>query len=126
MSDHTLCAIVRKTPAPGGGFYYDRIWLNSPRADGMLMAKHPPLIGDTFWLHAPAVEEAGMVRVIARDWQFPGWGSSNFPHRATEPEVDAHLELLVVDAEGWYVDEAVRPGDEDDDNVSEASETIES
>lgn len=109
------CEFVLRTEIPGG-IRYDRVPLVT--IDGYsLPTTLVPAVGDLIYLSGRIREgddPVGIVKIVARDWLFPQYGSMTWPR--TNPECvvpSATVNFLVERHEGLYIDEAPREQDDD-------------
>ncbi|MBF6577253.1 hypothetical protein [Nocardia farcinica] len=68
--------------------------VDGPRGDGELRTDHPPVIGDTIYL---TDKEIGgyTYRVVARDWEYPAYGSKDWPAGEPRPLTSPLLRCLI-------------------------------
>jgi hypothetical protein len=118
VSDDTRvrCSFHLRTPSEThpGLFNYDQIAINSRNHDGKLHTDHPPLIGDSIYLHDLSGRiQGGLFKVIDRNWLHSSYGSVDWPITQPQPSSGPLLEILVERSEGFFQDEA--PTDEDEE-----------
>lgn len=109
-----LCTFYKRVPTEGG-FFYDQIHISSGRGDTHLLTAHPPIPGDLISLTDQITKEYGLYRVLFRDWLHSSWGSMNFPYDAFRPNNPPYLQIIVEEATGLFIDQVLRPEDEDDE-----------
>ncbi|WP_262059698.1 hypothetical protein [Streptomyces sp. STR69] len=109
------CSFYIRTPAENGQFYYDRVNIGSPHADGKLHTSDVPQIGDLLHLWDTLKKQGGKYEVVARQWLHSSYGSTNWPVLEPQPTVGTLLELVVVPAEDIFRNQVLRPEEEDDD-----------
>ena len=108
------CQFHVRTPADGG-WYYDHVRIAGPESDGDLHTTYPPAVGDLIFLWDAFKRSGGRFRVVGRDWLHAGWGSTYWPYTERQSTVGPELQLIVEPADGLFVDQVLRPEDEDED-----------
>ncbi len=104
MTPTTLvhCNFHARTAHPAGGYTYDPV--NTPVRPGAFgyPTAHPPAVGDIVGLGA------NLYRVVARQWEYPVYGSAAWPGGQSSP---GHVSLTVIveAAEGVFSEEASTP-----------------
>jgi hypothetical protein len=100
------CNFWARTPVDGG-YRYDRISISGPGdASAGIRTTMPPAVGDLIWLSTT-------YRVIERAWQYPTFGSLNFPSDGQIVDGPA-MDVIVEHAVGPFVHE-VQNEDGDDE-----------
>lgn len=108
------CTFYTKTRAGDDGYHYRPVHLRGWE-EGPLITFHPPAIGDLIWLHdSDTPSNRGTWRVTGRDWMHNDYGSPNWPHGEQHPIAGPLLTIIVVPAEGLFVDQ-VTEADEDEE-----------
>ncbi|MET7477984.1 hypothetical protein ABZT17_26960 [Streptomyces sp. NPDC005648] len=108
-----VCSFYIRTPAESGQFYYDRVNVGSYHGDGKLHTPQPPQVGDLLHLWDTVKRDGGTYVVLARQWLYSSYGSTNWPVLEQQPTVGPLLEVIVEPAEGVFRDQALRPDEED-------------
>jgi hypothetical protein len=106
MSELPRCSFHVKAPTADGKFTYAALTLNSSRGDSYLVTAYPPLVGDLISLYDPYAKLGGVFRVVDRMWMHSSFGSIDWPYGQDRPSTGPLLDIIVVAAEGMYVDEA--------------------
>jgi hypothetical protein len=110
------CSFYARTPADGGGWYYDRIDISGYQGKGYVVTNWPPAVGDSLFLDDQSNRErSGNYRVVERSWMHSSWGSPDWPYNETGPRVGPMLDCIVELYDGPFVDEVTRTEDESDD-----------
>lgn len=106
---YARCIFAERT-AVDGGFRYDRISIANRDGDGYLRTPMPPVVGDL--IHLRDISEdgpRGMFVVVARQWSYSSWGSTDWPYGEAESKQGPMLDIIVERAEGVYQDEVYDP-----------------
>ncbi|MFE2164903.1 hypothetical protein ACFXB3_07485 [Streptomyces sp. NPDC059447] len=89
-----------------GGYRYRKISINNRHGDTHLHTLHPPVVGDLIQLWDATERRGGMYQVVARQWLHSSYGSMDWPHGESSPNVGPLLDIVVEAAEGAFRDEA--------------------
>lgn len=92
-------------------YRYEHVHMTTPDGSGTLITPHPPAVGDLIGLYDQIKKTGGTYRVIERCWGHSSFGSMNWPWTERLSTVGPSLDLIVVAAEGLFVNEA----EQDDD-----------
>lgn len=115
MTRSVRCSFYERVSVAGGGWHYDRIALRGPNGGDYLVTPWPPVVGDCLFLSDD--QRSGLFQVIERQWMHPSWGSTNWPYDKPEPLVGPMLDCIVEPHDGLFVDEVVRPEDEENSST---------
>lgn len=110
MSDkaqRVRCSFYIRTPSAAHPDMWDYTSVDLGTPSHTLDTFHPPQVGDRIALGAP------MFEVVARDWMHPQHGSGAWPYRELYPVVGPMMQVIVVPAEGLFVDQAPVDADEE-------------
>lgn len=95
------CTFYARTAHPAGGYTYDPVDLALPPGMFGYPTTCPPAIGDILGLGAD------LYRVIARQWEYPVYGSAAWPGGQSSPK-HVSLTVIVETAQGVFTDEVTR------------------
>lgn len=97
---HCHFYIRRPSPVPGK-YIFDSAYCGSPGAGVVHRTTHPPSMGDQLAV-TDEQNRLCMVRVIARDWDYPQYGSFNWPTGESSPKDGPGLTIIVEECEGMF------------------------
>lgn len=93
-------------------YRYEPVIVRDYEGSGASHLRHPPAIGDLIGLAGNTKPTRGVFRVIDRSWFHADYGSASWPFGNAEPVDGPLLDLIVVPADGLFVNEA--PSEEDE------------
>lgn len=87
-------------------YRYEQVIVRDHDGSGVSRLRYPPVTGDLIGLFGESAATRGTFRVIGRSWMHADYGSISWPLTKSEPVNGPLLDLIVVPADGLFVNEA--------------------
>lgn len=97
---------VRTQVNLGSGYRYHSIAVREPAGAGPVLLAEALAMGDLVSLRDENTQVVGSYRVIERSWLHASYGSYDWPYNAPMATTPPMLDLIVVEAEGVFRNEA--------------------